>query len=268
MNKRRVLLCSLDGVRPDALQQADTPCIDRLVENGAVTWSARTVMPSCTLPCHTSMLRGVDTARHGITSNTFTPLVRPVPSLIDTAFDQGRRTGFVYNWEELRDLAGPGKLHVSLMDRDCHSADGDMRIAEMACTALDRYDLDLLFVYFGWPDECAHKNGWMSDPYLQSIANADRCLARVLAKLHDLGRLQDTTILVTSDHGGHERTHGTDCDEDMTIPWILSGTGVRQGHAITSPVRIYDTCPTLAAVLGLTPSDAWDGRVISEALDA
>jgi predicted AlkP superfamily pyrophosphatase or phosphodiesterase len=243
MTKPRVLLCSLDGVRPDALQLTDTPCIDRLAAAGAVTWSARTVMPSSTLPCHTSMLRGVDTPRHGITTNTFHPLVRPVPSLIETAFDHGKLTGFVYNWEELRDLSDPGKLHVSLMDKDCYSASGDVRVAEMACLALERYDLDLLFVYFGWPDECAHRAGWMSQPYLDAIANADSCLARVLGKIEELGRLENTTILVTSDHGGHERTHGTDCDEDMTVPWILSGAGVRPGHQIAGPVRIYDTCP-------------------------
>ncbi|HEX5323373.1 MAG TPA: alkaline phosphatase family protein, partial [Capsulimonadaceae bacterium] len=128
------------------------------------------------------------------------------------------------------------------------------------------YDLDLLFVYFGWPDECAHRNGWMSPPYLDAIANADTCLARVLEKIEALGRLSETTILVTSDHGGHERTHGTDRDEDMTVPWILSGAGARPGHTISGPVRIYDTCPTLAAVLGLKPSEAWDGQIISEAL--
>ena len=223
-------------------------------------------MPSSTLPCHTSMLRGVDTPRHGITSNTFHPLVRPVPSVIEAAFDQGKKTGFVYNWETLRDLSDPGKLHISLMDRDCYSPDGDARVAEMASFALDRCDLDLLFIYLGWSDECAHRTGWMSQPYLDAIANADRCLARVLEKIDQLGRLSETAILVTSDHGGHERTHGTDCDEDMIVPWILSGAGIKQGHKIAGSVRIYDTCPTLAALLGLKPSEIWDGQVIAEAL--
>src|SRR5579871_1532433 len=97
MGRSRVVLCSMDGVRPDAIQVARTPTIDRLVSEGASTWKARTVMPSSTLPCHTSMLRGVDTPRHGITTNTFQPLVRPVPSLIEAAGDQGCTTGFFYN---------------------------------------------------------------------------------------------------------------------------------------------------------------------------
>lgn len=266
MTRSRVLLCSMDGVRPDAIHAAHTPTIDRLAREGAFSWTARTVMPSCTLPCHTSMLRGVDTPRHGITTNTFQPLVRPVPSLIDAASDHGLTTGFFYNWEELRDLAAPGKLTVSGMYYDCKSAEGDQHIAEMAVTYLHRLDLDLLFVYFGWPDECAHRHGWMSAPYLEAIANADACLGRVFAAIERLGRAEETTTLVLSDHGGHERTHGTEMDEDMLIPWVLHGPGVRSGYAIDGPVRIYDTCVTLAHILGLKPSPEWDGRVVNEAL--
>lgn len=266
VTRSRVLLCSLDGVRPDAIHAAHTPTIDRLAREGAHTWTARTTMPSSTLPCHTSMLRGVDTPRHGITSNTFHPLVRPVPSLIEAASDQGRSAGFFYNWEPLRDLAAPGKLAVSLMHSDCKSAEGDRHVAEMAEMYLNRLDLDLLFVYFGWPDECAHRTGWMSAPYLEAVSNADACLGRLLAAIERRGWAAETTTLVLSDHGGHERTHGTDRDEDMLIPWVLHGPGVRSGHAIQTPVRIYDTCVTLAHVLGLEPSQEWDGRVIQEAL--
>jgi predicted AlkP superfamily pyrophosphatase or phosphodiesterase len=268
MLKPRVLLCSMDGVRPDAIQAAHTPTIDRLAREGASAWTARTVMPSVTLPCHTSMLRGVDTPRHGITSNNFQPLARPVPSLIDQAFDQGRVTGFFYNWEPLRDLAAPGKLHVSGMVGDAKSPQGDDQVAELACLFLPRLDFDLLFVYFGWPDECGHKHGWMSAPYLEAIANADRCLGRVLDTLESLGRAGETTTLVLSDHGGHERTHGTDRDDDILIPWILHGPGVRSGHVLEpseAPVRIFDTCVTLAHVLGLQPSVEWDGAVITGA---
>jgi len=265
MSRRRALLCSLDGVRPDAIQAAETPTLNRLLREGAFTWEARTVMPSVTLPCHTSMLRGVEPARHGITTNTFQPLARPVPSLLEAAKDQGRTTGFFFNWEQLRDLAAPGKLDVSLMFADCHSAAGDAHVAEAACAYSERLDFDLLFVYFGWPDECAHRYGWMSGEYLDAIANADACLGQVLATLERLGRAVETTTLVCSDHGGHERTHGTEMDEDMLIPWILHGPGVPVGREIRGEVRIQDTCVTLADALGLTPAPQWEGRVVTEA---
>ena len=67
----RVILFVFDGLRPDGLQQASTPHVDRLISQGASTYTARTVMPSSTLPCHTSMFRGVTPQRHGILTNTY-----------------------------------------------------------------------------------------------------------------------------------------------------------------------------------------------------
>jgi predicted AlkP superfamily pyrophosphatase or phosphodiesterase len=256
----------MDGVRPDAIHAAHTPTIDRLAAGGAFSWNARTVMPSSTLPCHTSMLRGVTPERHGITTNVFQPLVRPVPSLIDAAKAAGLRTGAFYNWEQLRDLSAPGSLDASVMFFDCESAEGDCHVAEMAVRYLEQIDFDLLFVYFGWPDECGHRRGWMSREYLDAVSNADRCLGEVLAALARLRRADETVTLVLSDHGGHDRTHGTDCEEDMRIPWVLHGPGVRPGGEIQSPIRIYDTCVTLAHLLGLAPARQWEGRVVSEAL--
>jgi hypothetical protein len=57
-------------------------------------------------------------------------------------------------------------------------------------------------------------------------------------------------------------------DEDMLIPWILHGRGVKEGHEIAGPVNIYDTCVTLAHILGAEASLEWDSKVIHEALKA
>src|SRR5258708_27836933 len=125
-----VVLFSVDGLRPDAIALSETPTIYGLIERGSHTLSARSVMPCITLPCHTSMLRGVDVSRHGITSNVFAPLARPGPSLLDVAHDARLRTGFFYNWGELRDLCTPGSLDVSVFLNDALRPEGDRRVAE------------------------------------------------------------------------------------------------------------------------------------------
>jgi Type I phosphodiesterase / nucleotide pyrophosphatase len=235
---QRVLLCSLDGVRPDAILACHTPTIQRLAREGAHTWKASSVMPSVTLPCHTSMLRGVDVPRHGITSNTFTPLARPVPSVMDAAASYGKRVGFFYNWEQLRDLAAPGSLKVSVCFGEGHVFETDQKVADAAIAALTTDSLDFVFVYFGHPDEAGH--------------------AQVLAHW-------DGIVCVVSDHGGHERSHGTDSPEDMTIPFILNGPGIAAGRELTEPIYLYDVCPTLAHALGIPACREWDGRVVAEA---
>src|SRR5437870_1630495 len=99
---RRAVLILIDGMRPDGLQAAHTPAIDSLIARGAHTFSAQTVMPSITLPCHSSLFYGVHPERHGITTNTWHPFARPVPSLIDIMKQALRRkTAMFYNWGEL-----------------------------------------------------------------------------------------------------------------------------------------------------------------------
>ena len=34
---------------------------------------------------------------------------------------------------------------------------------------------------------------------------------------------EEYTVIITADHGGHDRMHGTDMAEDMTIPMFFIG---------------------------------------------
>jgi len=257
-----VVLFSIDGMRPDGLLNANTPNIDRLMASGAYTLKAKSVMPSVTLPCHTSMMRGVDVPRHGITTNIFTPLARPVPSLFDVAHDNGLLVGAFYNWGELRDLCNPWSLKVNYMVNDSHEPEGDWHVAEGACAVIAKRPLDLIFVYLGCTDTAGHDFGWMSDKYFDAIGEADRCVGHVLGALAKRGR--ETVVLVGTDHGGHDRHHGTEAHEDVTIPWILSGPGIEPGE-IESEVRLFDIAPTVASLLGLPLPAEWDGRPIPAA---
>jgi predicted AlkP superfamily pyrophosphatase or phosphodiesterase len=250
-------------MRPDAMLQADTPCIDRLMATGSWTTAARTVMPSVTLPCHTSMHRGVDVPRHGVTTNTFQPLARPVPGVFDVAKDAGLTTGMFFNWGELRDLMRPDSPTVSYVYNDPSTPESDWIIARSAAHHIAEYDFDLLFVYLGYVDLAGHDHTWMSAPYIESIGNADRCIEHVLAAF--AAKSQSPNVLILSDHGGHERTHGTEMPEDMTIPWVLHGPAIKPGYEITAPVRIFDAAPTLAALAGLPTDKHWDGRAVTEA---
>lgn len=261
--KTTYVLISIDGMRPDGMMQADAPHLHALRQRGASTLQARTVMPSVTLPCHNSMLRGVDVPRHGITTNVFQPLARPVPSLLDMAHRHNKRVGFFYNWGELRDLSEPSSLDVGYFVNNTYQPQGDLDVTQAAINHQVQNPFDLLFVYLGHTDSMGHKYGWMSPEYLTAIGNASRCVDEVLQTVERSGC--EATVLLLSDHGGHGQSHGTEMPEDMTIPWILSGKGIRVGHTLETPVRIFDTCPTLAALLGLPAAQEWEGKIITEA---
>lgn len=272
---QRVLLISIDGLRPDALAPDRTPNLWSLMERGASSLSARTVLPSITLPAHVSMFHSVAPEHHGLFSNIWQPLaLQPLPGIMDLVRQAGRLPAAFITWEPLRDLARPGALaHSALVDiYGPYGAESDRRIAEQSAAYLvetnqQGYCPDFTFLYLGLTDEIGHRYGWMSSEYLDAVAGADQAAGHICKVLDEAGLLPGTACLVLSDHGGHENYHGTDLAEDMTIPWILAGPGVKQGCKLDGSIGILDTAPTLAHLLRLPIPAAWHGRVVMEALE-
>jgi predicted AlkP superfamily pyrophosphatase or phosphodiesterase len=255
MNK--VVLFLVDGMRPDGLQQARTPVMDRLVQSGAYTLRAQTVMPSMTLPCHMSLFHSVLPERHGVTSNVYTPQVRPVPGLFEVIHQAGLKAVMFHSWDELRDIARPGSVHTLFYVKDPQEVEGsgETPLVDMAVPWFARNTFDFAFVYLGYLDVVGHAYGWMSERYWQAIEHADKCIGRVLEVLP-----KGVTVMVTSDHGGHDQTHGTPSPEDMTIPFMVVGKGISKGQL--ENVNITDIAPTIAKRLELKAPKEWMGRAL------
>jgi predicted AlkP superfamily pyrophosphatase or phosphodiesterase len=248
-----------DGLRPDALAQVHAPRLQGLLARSAHTLSARSVEPSLTLPCHMSIFHSIPPARHGIFVNQYQPMARPVPGLMEQARAAELRCYFFHNWEPLRDLNRPESLHFVYYRDNCYTPDGDLHIAEEAARVISREQPDFAFVYLGTIDVAGHVYGWMSDGYLRQVEHVDAGIGMVLDALGP-----EDTVLLQSDHGGHERIHGTTLDEDMLIPWMIAGPGIRQNYQIQGPVSLLDSAPMLARILDVPPHRDWEGRCLEE----
>jgi predicted AlkP superfamily pyrophosphatase or phosphodiesterase len=268
MNAERVILFVVDGMRPDGMLQAQAPVMQAMMRGGAYSLSAQTVMPSVTLPTHMSMFHGLLPEAHGTTTNQWEPMPDgPVPGIVDLVRMAKRHAAAFYTWEPLRDLSRPGSLAYSCL-KDIYwpfDEDSDLTIARLAADYLVRERPDFVFIYLGWTDEIGHRHGWMSSEYLHAIAGADAAIGHVLERLEGAGLASGAAYLLLSDHGGHDRAHGTDCAEDMTIPWVLQAPGIRRGYEVKGKIRIYDTAPTIARLLGLECPEIWQGQPVSEA---
>jgi phosphopentomutase len=99
-----------------------------------------------------------------------------------------------------------------------------------------------------------HNYGWMSEQYMEAMENSFNNISKLYDKLPD-----DYVIIVTADHGGHDRTHGTTLDEDMIIPIIALSKGEKI-HIDLENASIKDIAPTVTALLGVSPDDEWEGK--------
>lgn len=257
----RVLLISLDGLRPDALDPARTPNLLALAASGAASYTAQTVLPSATLPAHGSMLSGYDVEDHGLTWNDYIPDRGSIrtETLFSVAHAAGMRTEMVVSKQKLVHIATPGTV-----DSFIYVAGGDFAVADQATQSIAD-GFEVLFVHFPGPDAAGHSGGWMSQLYLGTVANTDEAVGRVLQALDSAGLRDGTLILVTADHGGHGTLHGGSSPEDMTIPWIISGPGVAAGTELISPVTVTDTTATALWALGLPLPEDLDGVPVWEA---
>lgn len=261
------LLIMIDGLRPDAVaaeaipdQAAACPNLMALRQRGVWASAARSVMPSITLPCHMSIFHSVPPGRHGVTTNTWQPMARPLPGLVEHAHNLGRRCGFFFNWEPLRDLSRPETLAVAYCRGNSYDLAGDARNLPVFTELMTAEPLDFAFVYFGNVDSAGHFYGWLSPEYLRQAEIADALVGQLLAALP-----ADTNVVVLSDHGGHERNHGTDQPEDMGIVWLAAGPQFKSGLTVDTPISLLETAPTLARLLGLAPHPEWEGRCVDEA---
>ena len=252
----KVFLALLDGMRPDSLTARQHPFFRELLETSCYSMEMRTVMPSVTLPCHMSLFHSVTPERHGILTNTYVPQVRPINGLCEILNAAGKRCAFFYTWEPLRNLAQP----LALTRANYYSGKNytykvaDAKITEDAERMFQSGEYpDFIFFYQCLPDEMGHKYGWMSEEYLEAVSTSLDNVERLFRQLPE-----DYRFILTADHGGHERSHGTDAPEDMTTPVFLRHSTIAPGQLAASR-SITDIAPTITEWLGVPADSDWEG---------
>lgn len=263
-----VILISIDGLRPDAIEASGASILPRLMDEGAYTLTARTISPSRTLPSHTSMVTGVPPAEHGITWNddrTESLGTVETPTVFRLAKAQGHTTAAFFSKSKLRHLAQPGALDHTQAPSGI-SVLSAAETTEQAIRYMERQRPSLLFVHLAEPDAAGHSTGWLGRIYRWAVRRADGAVGEIIRAAERTYGAGGYTVIVTADHGGHARTHGADSDDDMQIPWIVWGAGVQRTGVLTQPVSTMDTAATVLWLLGIDRPAGLTGQPVYEAL--
>ncbi|MFN4179515.1 MAG: alkaline phosphatase family protein [Armatimonadota bacterium] len=273
---RTVVIVSWDGGKPSVVQklvkEGKLPTIKALLSEGSYSWSAQTVVPSSTLPSHTSMVTGVTIQRHGVTWNDKfredEGFVK-VPTIFELAKRAGLKTATVVSKSKLKQFAKPGTLDAE----EYVGGDAD-KVAKVSVKVIEEVKPNLMLVHFSDPDSAGHRYGWgnekegvpPSQEFIEALQRCDKATGEIVNALKRNGRWQRALVIVTADHGGHNRTHGSADPEDVNIPWIAAGGLAAQNGELKGQIKTMDTAATALAALGLNVPADWDGKPVWAAL--
>jgi predicted AlkP superfamily pyrophosphatase or phosphodiesterase len=265
-----VIVVSIDGLRPDAITKYKPATIQRLMREGRYSLTAQTIPMSLTLPSHTSMLTGVGADVHGITWNSDRTKEKgyvAVPTIFGLAHESGFSTAAFFSKTKFNELDVPGTLDFARLPHSgINSLYSQDRTTGYVGAYLKHANPNLVFVHLMEPDFIGHQFGWMGRMYGMAVREADLGVATLIKEADARFGRGRYTLILTADHGGHGKSHGTADPRDMTIPWIVWGAGVQHGDTL-SGIRTMDTAATVLWLLGVNAPANWAGRAISGAFE-
>ena len=309
-----VVMITLDTLRSDRLscygsKKVDTPNIDSFATEGVRFTNAASAVP-LTLPAHASIMTGLYPPGHGVRENVGYVLDAKFPTLAELLAKGGWATGGFVSAFVLDGQWGIGRGYDHYFD------DFDLRSLAAGNAAnmgsLQRDGADTVAAAVRWLDERPagrpfflwlhlydpHEpytpkepfaSRYPGQPYDAEVAYTDSLVGTFRQALVDRGILDDSLVVVTSDHGEGLGDHGEDFHGffvyDTTVHAALIvrlPAGARGGRVVDRPVSHVDLLPTILDLAGLpvpenlhgrslTPlmagrNPAWDRPVYSESL--
>jgi len=270
-----VLLITIDTLRADyvgvtAQHATETPALDALAAQGTLFENASATVP-LTLPSHSSILTGQYPPHHGVRHNSIHQLAAERETVAErfqaagyathaivASSVLGREFGLAQGFDAYSDEMPRSLSHRGGFPERTAQQVSDLALAWLASN--DRPFLLWLHYYdphskYRPPEPFRQK--FAHDLYAGEVAYVDHELGRVIEALKTSGRLENTIIVATADHGEGRGEHGEGThsyliyESTMHVPLILRGPGVPRGKRIPDVVSNAAIAPTLLALTGL-----------------
>ena len=126
----------------------------------------------------------------------------------------------------------------------------------------------------GFPLDASERDvGYLLSLYDAEIRYTDDTIGSLVGALESAGMLDDTIIVVTSDHGEEFKDHGRKghqhslYDELIRVPLIIwAAPDVEAGTVVEEPVSLADIAPTILDMVGIARPQDVDGESLLPAL--
>jgi len=271
-----VVILGLDGIGNFRLN-GSTPNIDRIFGSQAITDVATTSLPSGTGPCWLSLFTGVDPSILGVNTNpgdgltaanaTFAEANKKFETSFEQIYDKyGKNSSVsIVAWHQMNNYVFGDCDGLVKINADGYS---DPLVKELALEYINgkggKEMPKLLYLHFDNIDARGHQTGYNSATYHEGLTRTDGYVGEIYDALEKQGYLENTLVILATDHGGIGTTHGGASEAEMTITLGFAGKSVL-------PVRQFDmTIRDLATVIGhaldLSEPEQWTEVSVPEYL--
>ncbi len=276
---RHVLVIGVDGVRPDALKVAETPNIDRLIQEGTYASNTDIVAPRPTKsdtisgPGWSNLLCGVWSDKHGSLDNKFQGTNYTEYPHFFARLKEAQPQAFtvsISNWKPIDEkIVSAADLHADFERKDKDYPASDREVTARAVEVLGQHDPTAMVVYFAQVDESGHKHGFHPTvpEYIAAIQRVDGHIGEVTSAVRARKNYanEEWLTIICTDHGGLGKNHGggRETPEIRNVFLVVSGDTANKG-VLEEPTYQVDVVPTALKHLGVTPKETWklDGRPV------
>ena len=257
-----IVLITVDGLRADRLpayggRAGATPNIDRLAERGIVFERAYTHSP-LTLPAHAALVTGQLPFDNGVRDDGGYALKDQARTMAALLRNRGFSTGAAVSSFLLRRTTGVAQgfsfYDADIPDQTPEEGALPQRPGAATFDAADR-----------WMKSQSSQRYFL---FLQvDAASADSVVGRLLDELKQTKRYNDSTIVLTADHG--DPSNGVTLDDtSLRVPLIVKQPAdAGAGRRVPQPVQHVDLLPTLLDLVRAPMPSGLRGRSLRTILD-
>ena len=253
-SSKKVLIIGIDGCKPDALKIANTPNIDKLINEGIFFDNALSSInnqPTRSGPGWTSLLTGVWFDKHSVKDNLFKNVDNSRIITFDELLNKASlniKTSVLTMWNPIITKIFDKELFFT-----SHFEAYDGSIVIQSKEHILNTQSDIIFVHIDNADLAGHLYGYSLEGkrYISAIEEIDSYVGTLSQsiKLRKEYKNEEWLIIISSDHGGRKKfllggSHGGQTNEEKLIPIILYGNNINR-ISNTDQTYIVDIVPTI-----------------------
>ena len=263
----KVVLYLVDGMGRSDFERANTPHINKIREEGVDFINAYSLRNSRSIAGRMGILYSKTANDLPFQGNPgIISLDLKSPTLSSVLRDHEKTSGWIFNKLKFRKIIFDINEHLIVpLSHTFYGDFNDSDVADEVIRLISQEGLpSFLLVDLGDTDKNLHVFGCEAPEHRAGIEVADQQIGRIEAELKKIEG-QRIIRIVSADHGCHKGiipsgVHGDASLDDMEIPLIFAGPGIRRGQTLYDEACLFDIAPTIInAFDGIETPDVWRG---------